>query len=204
MASGVTAAPMASRRDRFSALAIVLHWTIAGLIAFNIYLGLKFDGLPILQKFQALQLHKSVGITVLVLSVLRLAWRLIHKPPGYPEGMKPWEKAVASATHWGFYGLMLGLPLVGWFLVSVSVIRIPTLLYKTIPFPHMPGTEGLTRESRQVLEFYAANTHETLAFITVALIVLHVGAALKHQFVTKDGVLYRMLPLPFLRSRAQD
>lgn len=197
------ALPVPSDARRFSAPAIVLHWAIAALIVYNLYLGLTYDSLDsIMAKFEVLQLHKSIGVTVLVLSVLRLLWRLVNPPPPYPETMKPWEKAVASATHWSFYGLMIGLPLVGWVIVSASVRNIPTLLYQTIPWPHLPLLPELPVETRRGLTEAAEQAHATLAWIAIALLVLHVGAALKHQFVTKDGVLYRMAPLPFFRPRA--
>ena len=172
------------------------------LLAFEVALGLNMEDARGAAKFAVFQLHKSVGITILVLSLARLAWRLMNPPPHYPDSMKPWEKTVAALTHWGFYGLMIGLPMIGWVIVSVSIRNIPTLLYKAIPWPHLPGLMELPRETRKVIEGAASETHEILAWITIVLLILHVGAALKHQFLTKDGVLYRMAPLPFLRPRA--
>jgi cytochrome b561 len=196
------ALPTASAR-RFSAPAILLHWTIAALILFNLYLGLRQDAEEsVIARFEILQLHKSIGITVLALSVLRLIWRFMNPPPPYPASMKGWEKAVASLTHWSFYGLMIGLPLLGWVIVSASVRNIPTLLYQAIPWPHLPGLMELPIETRRQITEVAGGAHGLLAWIAMALIVLHVAAALKHQFVTKDGVLYRMAPLPFFRPRA--
>lgn len=194
----------ASTNGRFSAVAIILHWAIAALIVVNLYLGLRaaFFEDSRLAVFEILQLHKSIGVTVLVLSIVRLVWRLVNPPPPYPDSMKPWEKAAASAVHWGLYGLMIGLPLVGWVLVSASRFNLPTLLYKTIPWPHLPLLPELAPATKKIVEDGAAQTHAILAWIMIVLLVLHVGAALKHQFLTKDGVLYRIAPLPFFRSRA--
>ncbi len=189
---------MAADRERFSGPAIVLHWTIAGLILTNLYLGWRYGNAHGLAKFALLQWHKSVGFTVLALSLVRLGFRLFGgRPPPHPEGMQPWEKAAASAVHWGFYVLMLGLPITGWVIVSASPTNIPTLLYKTVPFPHLGFVHALPMATRKGLEQGVGQVHETLAWITLALFVLHVGAALKHQFWNRDQVLYRMAP--FLR-----
>jgi len=191
------AEPPTTPRDRFSAPAIALHWAIAALILLNIYLGWRMGEVRGMARFEMMQLHKSVGITVLVLSLARLAWRLINPPPPYPPTMKSWEKLAAGLVHWSFYGLMIGLPLLGWVIVSVSPTNIPTLLYDLVPWPHLPGLGELAFERRRELEEAVGDIHRILAYTTLALLGLHVGAALKHQFWTRDGVLYRMAP--FLR-----
>jgi cytochrome b561 len=220
---------VAASRDRYSSAAIVLHWTLAILILWNIVLGMEMNGLkplpggavrvdllslgewhvgwtvkkaiaPLL-KFQVFQLHKSVGFTILALSLVRLAWRLIHRPPPYPATMKPWEKHAASAVHWGFYGIMIGMPLTGWVIVSASPTNIPTLIFKTVPFPHLGFIHSLPMVTRRMLEEKVGDVHVVLAWTTICLLLLHVGAALKHQFWNKDGVLYRMAP--FLRIGAR-
>ena len=189
------------RANRFSIPAIVLHWTIAALILANLYLGLRYDSASGMAKFTTLQLHKSVGFTVLALSLLRLAWRLIQRPPPYPATMKPWEKFVASVVHWALYGVMIGLPLTGWVIVSASPTNIPTLLYKTVPFPFLGFVHALPMAARRALEEQVGDVHVFLAFSTMALLVGHIGAALKHQFWDRDEVLYQMIP--FLRPRAR-
>ncbi|HTK34672.1 MAG TPA: cytochrome b [Caulobacteraceae bacterium] len=175
-------------------MAIVLHWTIAALILGNLYLGLSYANAHGLAKFNLLQLHKSIGFTVLGLSLLRLATRLLRRPPPYPDSMKPWEKLAASAVHWGFYVIMIGLPLTGWVIVSASPTNIPTLLFKTVPVPHLEFVHALPMVMRRALETQVSLVHDVLAWGTMALLVLHVGAAMKHQFWNKDGVLYRMAP----------
>ena len=188
-------------RVRFSAVAIVLHWTIASLMIANIGLAWRFDGLKGLAQFQLIQLHKSLGITVLLLTVLRLLWRLVNPPPAYPPEMKAWEKVAASATHWGFYGLMLLLPLTGWMMVSASPTGLPTLLYRTVRWPHLGFIHSLPMDQRKHLADLFNFGHEQLANVAYVLIVLHVAAALKHQFFNRDRVLWRMAPLPFLQPR---
>jgi cytochrome b561 len=183
---------------RYSGPAIVLHWAIAGLILANFAIGLKYGAAHGLDKFAILQWHKSIGFTILALSLLRLAWRVVgRRPPPYPAGMRAWERVAATSVHWAFYALMIGLPLTGWIAVSASPTNIPTLLYKTVPFPHLGFIHDLPMAVRRPLADQIGEVHEWLAWIMVVLFVLHVGAALKHQFIEKDGVLARMVP--FLR-----
>lgn len=198
---------MAGASTRYSGPAIVLHWAIAVLILYNFYLGLQFSSAHGMKQFQLFQLHKSVGFTVLALSVLRIGWRLCVKAPAYPDTMKPWEKLAASAVHWGFYILMFALPLTGWIIVSASPTNIPTLLFPAQlggAAPHVPfigPVHDMPMDARKALEDQTSPIHMLLAFAMMGLFVLHVGAALKHQFWNKDGVLFRMAP--FLRFGAR-
>lgn len=179
---------------RYSAVAILLHWTIAVLIMANLLLGWRMGYLAGMAQFDMFQLHKSVGITVLLLSVARLAWRLVHRPPPSVAPMKRWENVVANATHWLFYVMMIGMPLTGWAMVSVSKYDFPTLLWKTIAWPHIGFLHALDAGSKREVEAVGGSVHLYLALGGSALIALHVAAALKHQFVNRDGVLGRMLP----------
>lgn len=145
------------------------------------------DWLP--NRFEVYQWHKSFGIVVLLLSVFRLLWRLTHKAPALPDGMKNWERAAAKFTHIGFYVLMIGVPLLGWAMVSASKLPIENQLFYLIPLPDMPGVSP-SEAAEARLKFF----HELGAKLILLLFVLHVGAALKHHFVEKDGILQRMLP----------
>jgi cytochrome b561 len=180
---------------RYSAVAIVLHWLIALLILANIGLAWTFQNLPKgLLEFKLIQLHKSFGITVLVLSVLRLAWRLLNPPPAEPP-MPAWQKTAAGAVHWAFYVIMIGMPLSGWVMVSTSAYNLPTLLYGAIPWPHIGPLHDLPTAGRKAWGDAAGTTHAVLAWIAYGLIGLHVLAALKHQVLDRDNLIYRMLPL---------
>jgi cytochrome b561 len=185
---------------RYSLGAMVFHWLIAALILVNLYLGWRMNRLIGLDRFTLFQLHKSIGISVLVLSVLRLAWRLAYRPPPYPAAMKAWERAASTVVHWTFYGLMLVLPLTGWVIVSASRLNLPTLLYKTIPLPHLGFVHNLALPVRMAIERNVGITHTLLAYTFGALILLHIAAALRHQFLQNDGVLSRMLPARVMRS----
>ena len=186
--------------SRYSTVAIVLHWLIALLILANIGLAWTFQNIPKgLLFFQLIQLHKSFGISVLLLSVIRLAWRLFNPPPAEPP-MPKWQALAASAVHWGFYIVMIGMPLSGWIMVSASPLGLPTVLFKTIPWPHIAAVHNLPMETRKSVDDAMGWTHLILAWCAYGLIVLHVGAALKHQFLDRDNLIYRMAP--FIGRRA--
>jgi cytochrome b561 len=191
--------PLARSLTRYSSVAIVLHWLIALLILGNIALAWTFQNTPQgLLWFKLIQLHKSVGITVLLLSVIRLAWRLINPPPPEPNSLKPWERIASQIVHWGFYLIMIAMPLSGWVLVSASLKSLPTVLYGVVPWPHIGAVHALPVDARKMWSSNAANTHGALAWLAYALIVLHVGAAMKHALLDRDSVIGRMIP--FLRS----
>ena len=187
-----------SRREggRYSLVSITLHWTIAALIVTQIPLGWRMSDLPFgSAKFELFQLHKSIGITILALSLVRLGWRLTHPAPPLPDHMGRWEKILARATHVGFYVVMIATPLGGWVLVSASSLNIPTLIWDVIPLPHLPGFEGMAPGQREAISDRVSSAHSALAWFAVGLLVLHVAGALKHHFLEKDTVLWRMLPL---------
>ena len=154
------------------------------------------DGSPL--KFQAFQLHKSFGITILLLTIIRLGWRLGHKPPALPAAMPGWEKAAARGTHIAFYVLLIALPLLGWLFVSATPFQVPTFLFGVVPIPHLPGFEDVADRKAVAEQFI--ELHALAAYLMIGLVGLHIAAALKHQFVNRDNVLARMLP--FLRRQA--
>ena len=189
---GADRSPIAARR--YSMVAIAFHWLIAAAVLTNLVLGWRMASAQGLARFTLFQAHKSIGITVLVLSVLRLGWRLGHPAPAFPATMTRWERAGAHAVHWTFYLLMIGMPFTGWVIVSASPLNIPTLLYGAIPFPHLGFIHDLPAASRQAVDSNVATLHMLVAYLFAGLIALHVLAALKHQFVERDGVIGRMLP----------
>ncbi|MGA0602191.1 cytochrome b [Caulobacter sp. KR2-114] len=193
--SAVTAA-------RYSAVAITLHWLIAVLLIGNIGLAWYFNTLTGLERVAPTQLHKSIGITVLLLSLLRLAWRLAVKPPPLPAGTPAWERRVAGATHLLFYVVMLGLPLTGWFMVSASPLihAFPIKLYGLVEWPAIGPLTTLPHDQMHATHEAFETAHGLLAKLSYGLIVLHVGAALMHQFVRRDVIVPRMVP--FLRRPA--
>lgn len=183
--------------ERYSAVAIALHWAIALAMGGMIALGWNMhdaEHRPIEWLFQ---LHKSIGITILALTIARIAWRLMNPPPALPEAMPPLEKTASHIVHIGFYTLMLVMPLTGWLVVSVSPFSIATVLYGTIGWPHLPGLGELPLETRQEIFPLVEFVHSKLAWLLIGLVALHVAGALKHELSDEEGVLKRMVPRLF-------
>ena len=136
--------------------------------------------------------YKSIGITILMLTVTRIIWRLMNPPPQLPADMAPLEKTASHLVHLGFYALMLAMPLTGWLLVSTNLkFDVPTVLYGQVSWPDIPFVGFLTNETgHEIVEF----VHSKLAWVAIGLLALHVLGALKHEFSKEEGVLKRMLP----------
>lgn len=185
----------AKARDHYSALAIVLHWLIAAAIIFQVIIAWRMNGGKTPEGFALIQLHKSIGITILLLSLIRLGWRLANPPPPLPASMPGWERWLAKVAHIGLYVIMIGLPLTGWIMVSTSKIQVPTVLYGAIPWPHVPGLGHLTGAAKTAWNSVGHEGHEILAWGAYLLVGLHVAGALKHQFFDRDTpILAHMAP----------
>lgn len=181
--------------DDYNAVAKLLHWSIAAFVIMLLIMGFTMTRISDLQlKFSLYQLHKSMGITVLGLMVLRLGWRIIAKPPAMPSTMPRWEKNAAHATHASLYILLLLMPLLGWALVSAASFNLPTLLYGAVPWPHLPILAELSAEQKKTVEPLLKNVHGIGGWLVLALVLLHLAAALRHGLILKDGVMSRMLP----------
>jgi len=170
-----------------------LHWTIAFCILALLFLGWMMTGDPALSEATRRSfygLHKSLGLTVLLLAVLRIAWRVTHRVPALPGGLRPWEIWLAGAVWQLFYVLLVLQPLVGWMLYSLSPHK--SLFFGLFPIPDLFSMPQVADVAgwREVLE----GLHGFFGAAFAALIVLHVGAALKHHFVLRDAVLLRMAP----------
>ena len=170
-------------QQRYSLVAIGLHWLLALALAFQLSMGLGLESLG-LRGFEAFQLHKSVGIAVLLLSLLRLIWRLTHRPPPAAEaGVSAW---LAKIVHAGLYLFMIGAPVTGWLLVSTDAVKVPTLLFGTLPWPHL--------RVPQALNGLAHGSHALFGWFGILLVLLHVAGALRHQWLIRDNLMARMTP----------
>ncbi len=177
---------MTIKPARYSNMAMVLHWALAIALAFQIGLGWRLDDVQGSEKFAAYQFHKSIGITILVLSLARLAIRYWKpRPAAAKDGA--WAKMLSKFTHCGLYAFMIGVPLSGWAIVSTSRVQVPTMIWGMIPLPHLP----LGRGAHEPAEF----VHEWLTYAAIGLFFLHIIGALRHHFALKDGLLSRMMPL---------
>ena len=186
---------MAENRTRYTTVAIVLHWLIAAAIIFQIILGWRAgDGPKGPATFAMMQLHKSIGITILLLSLARLGWRWVNPAPPAPVGQPRWEQIASKVVHVGFYVIMIGLPLTGWILVSTSKTNLPTILFGAIPWPHLPLLPDLAAGPKHLWHEIGEIGHGVLVKTTYLLLLLHLGAVAKHQILDKDAVFQNMAP----------
>ncbi|MGB6354194.1 MAG: cytochrome b [Steroidobacteraceae bacterium] len=171
---------------RYGAVAQAFHWLIAALIVTQFTLAYLADDLPLgVHKLALLARHKSFGMTVLMLAVLRLSWRLRNPPPELPSGMSPLERGLARTTHIAFYVLLFAMPLTGWLMSSAKNYSVSWFGVFTWP--------NLIAKNETAFDLLRS-THHILSYILFAIAVLHILAALKHHFWDKDNVLLRMLP----------
>ena len=190
---------MMSTRDtntRYGTVAMSLHWLIALAVLFNIALGYYMGDLPRTDpdRFWIIQFHKSTGLSILVLSVARVLWRVVNPMPALPETMARWERILARSVHYIFYVLIIAIPLSGWAMVSASTRGLPTMWYGLFPWPNIPFLADLPVDQKKYFGGIFADTHSLLAYLAIGLITLHVAAALKHLLWDRDTVMSRMLP----------
>jgi len=183
-------------RSDYSGFAKLLHWLIAIVIAGMVGLGLYMTGVEgdFQYKLWLYQLHKSFGVTLFALVLVRLIWRQISPPPPMTENMAAWEQRAAGAAHFGLYALMFAIPLSGWARVSASPLSVPTEVFGLFTLPHIPWLASLPSETKQAWEPVFQWTHWALAWTLVAVVAIHAAAALRHAFILKDNVMQRMLP----------
>ena len=169
---------------RYTRTAIALHWIIAALLIGNIVLGLYHDSFGKAWTPWIMFVHKATGMTVLALSLARLAWRLTHRPPAFDPVLKGWERGLAHFIHWLFYAMLIAIPLSGW-LLSSSSGRATNFwgLFDIGPLP-------VGRSNHDFFE----DAHELLGKAMIGLVLLHVAGALKHHFGGHRHLMGRMAP----------
>ena len=181
-------AMLRNRADSYGLIAIVLHWTIAAAFLGQVSLGLAMVRIQNLAlQFTLIQWHKSLGFTILTLSLLRLAWRLANRGPDDAACLSRAEQIAAKAVHRLLYVLLILTPLAGWALVSTSTLDVPSLAFNMLLIPDLP----LARS--EAAETFWRQTHTVLAYATAAIAVGHILAALRHGFWLGDGLPGRML-----------
>jgi len=172
--------------NRYTRTAITLHWGIAFLIFTAFPLGIYMHDLPLSpNKLQLYSYHKWIGVSIFLLAALRLAWRITHRPPPLPSGMPPWEKIAAHTTHYLLYMLIFAIPLSGWLMSSAKGVQ--TVWFGVLPLP------DLVSKNKELGELIK-EVHESLNILMLGLVLAHAGAALKHHFIQRDGILARMIP----------
>ena len=171
--------------DRYSRGAIWFHWAIAVLVIVNLLIGLFHESLLDGVK-AAMPLHQAIGITVLVLTLGRIAWRLGHRPPALPATMTGGARFAAHLTHFGLYVLLLAMPLTGWIQVSGAKTPHPFSWFGLFEVPLLPVARAAGRAAHE--------SHEVLGWVMLLLVLIHVAAALRHHFLLRDSVLARIVP----------
>jgi cytochrome b561 len=170
---------------RYGSVAQTLHWVIVGLLIVQFTLGKIAEDLPNgLDKLVILARHKSFGITILALALLRLAWRFLDRPPPL-QPMPRWQTIAARVSHAALYTLLFAMPLTGWMMSSAS--NYPVSWFGFVQLPDLVAPDHALKETLH-------EVHETLSNILIALASLHLLAVLKHQFLDRDGLIFRMLP----------
>jgi len=179
---------------RYTTVAIVLHWAIAALILLNIAAGFVMEGLAQPLKAVAVPFHISCGITVLVLTAMRVAWRLTHRPPPMAPEMAPWERATAHAVHGLLYILMMVMPLIGWSIISAHPPRSEgaARIWGLLRLPAIPPIANLGAAAQKAAHGLFVNAHTAGGWILAGMLVLHIAGALKHQWFDGRPELARM------------
>ena len=174
---------MAEPRNRYSIVSLILHWLIAALVVTQVALITVYEST---ESRDFVNAHKSVGLTILVLTLVRLGWRIANPAIPLPDTMRRWEKLLARATHILFYAFLIGMPLVGWAASSANGREI--VWFGLFQWPLLP-IDGGREMAGQLMDL-----HELAAKALYVLLALHIVGALKHHFVDRDNVLHRMIP----------
>ncbi len=179
-------------RTDYTAAAKTLHWLIAALIFVLFPLAWTMGEFSGVEKFKLYNLHKSIGLTVLALMTLRVVWRALQAPPALPDTVAGRERASAHLVHFALYAALFLMTLSGWAMISVS--SKPSALFNYTAFPLIPVLSGLPAADKKSLVGLFKDVHQVTAYTLLALVALHVAAALRHAFILKDGIMSRMLP----------
>ena len=183
-------------RTRYDNVAMTLHWLIALAVFLNVGLGLYMGELPRGDPLKPaiVGLHLSVGLSVLVLAVLRVVWRLTHSIPDLPGDMPPWQKALARTVEFLLYVLIIAIPLAGWMMISTGPHAHDVNYFGLFTWPHVGFMGNIAAENAHSVHEALEETHALLAWTMLGLVAIHIAAAIYHQHVRRDNVLKSMLP----------
>jgi cytochrome b561 len=182
--------------QRYTRIAIALHWLVAVLIGANLVLVWSVDAVPDAYVRPIIDTHKSIGITVLGLAVLRLLWRVTHAPPPLPTRYQLWEQRLSHWAHIGLYVLIFAMPLTGWMHDSAwkAASTHPMYLFGIVPWPRIGWIMNLDPATKETLHGIFGETHEALGKVLYVFVAAHIVGALKHQFIDREPELQRMMP----------
>ena len=165
----------------------ILHWVIGIIVLMMLSMSFFLDDVPDQYQSSAYMIHKSIGLTILMLMVIRLFWIVHFGKPALPRTVSLWERVLSRVVQYSLYVLLFAMPLCGW-IMSVAGNRVPVFfgLFQ-VPLYGIPVNKALSKLMSQ--------SHETIAWMLIGLITLHVTGALKHYLINKDNVMSRMLSL---------
>lgn len=180
---------------RYTKTAMLLHWVVAIGIVANVALAWVWPHLADESVRPAIDTHKSIGVTLLGLAILRLLWRFGHRPPPYPARYKGWERAASHVVHWGLYLILFAMPLTGWIMDSAykDAASHPMHWFGTVEFPRIGFVMALEPALRDRVHDGFGAAHSLLQWLLYLLVFIHVAGALKHQ-IEGEKELQRMLP----------
>lgn len=173
-------------QDSWGSVTKFLHWLIALLVLFMVVLGLTMGLFPKPFKYTLYAIHKSTGITILFLMLVRLAWRFMNPTPKFPNHIPNWQQKAAHASHTLLYAILILMPLSGWIMSTAGGHPTKVWWWLVINAPGIPKDKAISHT--------AGDIHEFLAWTLVAVLVIHIAAALMHHIKHKDNILKRMMP----------
>jgi cytochrome b561 len=168
----------------YSTLSKLLHWLIAILVMGLLSISFFLDNFPEKSQAMAYMMHKSIGLTVLGLMLIRVLWLVYHGRPKLPSRMPRWQRYLAYSVQWGLYALLIAMPLCGW---VMSMASGHTPIYMGVVSLPLPGIHV-----NKALSDIMLQCHQTIAWVLIALIALHIAGAFKHQWIDRDRVVRRM------------
>jgi len=170
----------------YTRTAIALHWLMALLLFVTFPVGIVAHEMALSpDKLRLLSYHKWLGVTLFILVLVRLAWRAGHKPAPLADSLPAWQRIAAQFVHVMLYVLLVAIPLSGWLMSSAKGVQ--TVWFGVLPLPDLIGKNKELGDSLK-------EVHESLNFVLLGLVLAHIGAALKHHFIERDGILARMIP----------
>ncbi len=173
---------------RYTSIAITLHWLVAVAVIANVALALAWPSSPDDLVRPMINAHKSIGITVLALAIMRLLWRLGNPPPPLPGGYKPWERRLSHLTHWALYAIIFAMPITGWVMDSAwdKAAQNPNYWFGLFEWPRLSFIMALDPATKKAVHDGFGEAHEIIGYLVYVLTGLHILGALKHQWI--DGV----------------
>lgn len=172
---------------RYSNTAIILHWILALAFIMMLSSGLLMHELPNQMRFTVIQLHKSLGVIVLLTMIIRVAVRSFNTPPALPNELSNRDKILAKMGHLGLYAAMIIMPLSGWVMVSSYSFNRPTMVFNLFEWPHIAGLAG-----NEAVNALSKTTHEITGYVLIGFISVHIAAVIKHMIIDRINLLPRM------------